>query len=602
MMASGWHVLTCAEWLERPWTALFDREPSGGYGALKAAVLSHRELFRGISYDSLPSLERLLSIGRGLHEGMTRELPDDIRKRAWEQLDPIHDLCRYHGHIPLLTELAIIADRRFLPVKTEPYFVSFISVFSPDADEVADSYIAARTYRQTPGGGGEPIIPHPELYDPENSLMVVELGDIPSAQLDLETVAQQPRRCEAYRYKFKLIATPQRPVLEQVTRFADRFVSEVSARRHALHTSMLLKGAKLLILPFVRPHYEPATTDGTRPSGDGMNRNHPKASPGGAVFVFLVPQERPSGVDDIARDLAWLLAAGSINESYSSVDVTLRRQQLVGKLIHGTTNAIRSINTAELGQLLCKPGLKLPKTVDDLNITMTTSDEASGRARLSAVAVALRRSMLAEDTAAALLAFAETRYWQGVVRKKFQNGEESDLGELVEEAFLFADNWKNAPGGRYGPIDLSTTITGPDGETGGQWKIPSRYLSAKIIRGILAELMMNASTHGMRDMGMVEVHCKISPSSRGGVNCAFLNEVDRFSAPESPPEMASGFLARTREALAEVDGMALEFEGSLESGLFTGRLWLGPINSVTGGRIEDTELVAPAWMPAGHEE
>ncbi len=569
---------------------------------MKAAVLSHRELFRGISYDNLPSLERLLSIGRRLRVGMTRELPDETRKDAWEQLDPIHDLCRYHGHIPLLTELAIIADRRFLPIKAEPYFVSFVSVFSPDADEVADSYITARTYRPTPGGGGEPIIPHPELYNPENALMVVELGDAPSGQLDLAAIAQQPRRREAYRYRFKLITAPQRPVLEQVTRFADRFLSEVSARKHMLHTSMLLKGAKLLILPFVRPHYEPATADNARLSDGGTSRNRLKASPGGAIFVFLVPQERPSGVDDIARDLAWLLAAGSVNESYSSVDVTLRRQQLVGKLIHGTTNAIRSINTAELGQLLCKPGLKFPKTVDDLAITMTTHDEANRLARLSAVAVALRRSMLAEDTAAALLAFAETRYWQGVVRKKFQNGEESDLGELVDEAFLFADNWKNAPGGRYAPIDLNTTVTGPDGETGGQWKIPSRYLSAKIIRGILAELMMNASMHGLRDMGMVEVHCRISASSRGGVSCAFLNEVDRISTPESPPDMASGFLARTREALAELDGMALEFEGSLESGLFTGRLWLGPINSVTGGRIEDTELVTPAWKPDEHEE
>ncbi|HYW68215.1 MAG TPA: hypothetical protein VE960_01300, partial [bacterium] len=409
---------------------------------MRAAVLSHRELFRGISYDRLPSLERLLSIGRGLHEGVTRELPEGLKSDALEQLSPIHDLCRYHGHIPLLTELAIIADRRFLPVKAEPYFVSFINVFSPDADEIADSYVSARTYRSTPGEVGEPIIPHPELYDPANALIVVELGDTPNENLDIDSVSLQPRRSEAYRYRFKLIDKPQHPVLEQVTRFADRFVSEVSARPHTLHTSMLLRGAKLLLLPFVRPHYEPATGNGAVPDAGDVLRGHPEASPGGAVFVFVVPQERASGVDDIARDLAWLLAAGSINESYSSVDVTLRKQQLVGKLIHGTTNAIRSINTAELGQLLCKPGLKLPRSVDDLNITLNTPNEASRMARLSAVAVALRRSMLAEDTAAALLAFAETRYWRGSVRKKFQNGEESDLAELIEEAFLLADNWK----------------------------------------------------------------------------------------------------------------------------------------------------------------
>jgi hypothetical protein len=565
-------------------------------------VLSHRELFRGITYDRLPSLERLLSIGRGLSEGMTRELPDEIRRDAWEQLNPIHDLCRYHGHIPLLTELAIIADRRFLPAKAEPYFVSFISVFAPDADMVADSYISARTYRPTPGEVGEPIIPHPELYDPENALIVVELGDAPRESLDIAAVSTPPRRCEAYRYRFRLMATPQRPVLEQVTQFADRFVSGVNARQHTLHTSMLLRGAKLLLLPFVRPHYEPATANGLPEDAADVTRGAEKASPGGAVFVFVVPQERASGVDDIARDLAWLLAAGSINESYSSVDVTLRKQQLVGKLIHGTTNAIRSINTAELGQLLCKPGLKFPRKVEDLNITMTTEDEAHRQARLSAVAVALRRSMLAEDTAAALLAFAETRYWRGSVRKKFQNGETTDLGALIDEAFLLADNWKNAPGGRYAPIDLSTTVTGPEGETDGCWKIPPRYLSAKIIRGILAELMMNTSMHGQRDMGMVNVHCKIGASSQGGVSVDFLNEVDRSYTPENPPETASGFLARTREALAELDGMALEFEGSLESGLFAGRLWLGPINAVTGGRIEETESVSPTWEPDEQED
>ena len=132
--------------------------------------------------------------------------------------------------------------------------------------------------------------------------------------------------------------------------------------------------------------------------------------------------------------------------------------------------------------------------------------------------------------------------------------------------------------------------------------LPSRYLSAKIIRGILAELMMNSSVHGQRDMGMVNVHCKIGPSSQGGVSCDFLNEVDRTYTPENPPDMASGFLARTREALAELDGRALEFEGSLVSGLFAGRLWLGPINSVTGGRIDETESVVPTWQPDKQEE
>jgi hypothetical protein len=530
---------------------------------------------------------------------MTRELPDDLQREAWEQMEPIHDLCRYHGHIPLLMEVAVIADRRFLPLKAERYFVSFISVFSPDADEVANSYIGARTHRPSAGESGEPIIPHPQLYDPENALIVVELGDAQRDSLDIDSISPQPRRFEAYRYRFKLIETPERPVLEQVTRFADRFVSELTARPHALHTSLLLKGAKLLLLPFVRPHYEPATAEGMAPAA-AETRERPEASPGGAVFAFVVPDERASGVDDIARDLAWLLAAGSINESYSSVDVTLKRQQFFGKMIHGTTNAIRSINTAELGQLLCKPGLKFPRKVDDLNISLPTTDEAERVARMSAVAVALRRSMLAEDTAAALLAFAETRYWLGAVRRKFQNGEVCDLRDLVDEAFLLADNWKNAPGGRYAAIDLSTTVRGPDGDTKGRWKIPSNYLSAKIIRGILAELMMNASMHGERDLGMVTVHCKLNASPRGGVSCDFLNEVDRSYTPESPPETASGFLARTKDALAELDGMELEFEGSLETGLFAGRLWLGPINSVTGNRIEETEKVEPIWEP--HEQ
>ncbi|MBN1859726.1 hypothetical protein JW848_11080 [Candidatus Bipolaricaulota bacterium] len=526
-----------------------------------------------------------------------------MRDEAWGHLGPIHALCEAHKHIPLVTELAIIADRRLIGEKEQPYFVSFISVFVPEAADVAKSYTDAMKYMSFPESGSEPIIPHPALYEPENAMIVVELGDVDGTGLDVSSVNGKPLRWPVYRYGFKLMESPRLEVAGQVERFANRFVSGLGSTADRLPVRRLFEGATLLLLPFVRPHYQPATgrsEDETEAKDIGVGR--PKSSPGGAIFLFLVPREGCSDLRELARDLSWLLAAGSVNESYSSIDVAFRRQQLIGKLIHGTTNAIRSVNSNELAQLMCREGRVPPEGPQDLRVRVRAADGEEDRTRLAGIAIAIARAMMGEDTAAALLAFTERNFSRGSLREKFQNKERIRLDDLIDEALILADNWSHAPTGNHAPLKLTKTSHKPAYHPEGRWVIPVGYLDYRMIRGIVAELLINASLHGERDVdGRVTVTCSVLESEDGGVMCQLSNKTRQKIARSQALDYTSGFLQRTSEALAEMDGMRLTFEADEEQGTFHSRLWLGRLEAEKGKDKQSTRLVGPEWEPDGPE-
>ncbi len=556
---------------------------------------SHQELF-GIEHDEFPSLDELLQLN--LPERITDELSSEALNRVKRNLSPIHKICRNQGYDPLVIELSVIADRRLLDDMGEPYLVTCLSFTGSDNEQLPNAYEKAMEYMLTENSGMDPIIPHRGLYKPENVLIAINCQDFVSSNtssiVEKDYLPRPTQLVRAYRFPFKQ-GKSEREVKNQVGLFVKEFLNEVSqASKNSPEIASiynLLSTSHCLVVPFVRPYYEPVIEKDLTVIEKQSRLMTP--TPSGAIILFLKQKEGSNSLKLLGSSLSWLIAAASVRESYSSLQVAFDKKELFGSMVHGTVNAIRSIDASGLCSSI---SLKTPpRDVSDLRVRIMKKnkdeeDIESARFLVSA----LRTAMLGEDTAAALLSFTEMNLTGGIIRKKFQNDAESKLSSLLEDAKLMINEFANRyESGKHKPVDVRLKQYGFKAVTEGEWVLPIGYINHKIVRGLLSEVIRNASEHGTAMEGQITLDCEIIGLERGRVRCTFINTLKDSLDSRPTPEITSGFLLRTKAILNELPGISIDFYPKEKNFIF--EIELGPIQAEsTDGTIT---LRPPKWVP-----
>jgi len=558
----------------------------------EAKCYSFKRLFWSLDRSEFPSFADLLGLGQSLDEG-ARPVQGELENHARTALDAISDACHDHDVRPLITELALIADRRMLSDGLE-YFVSFVGVDNAlesgagEAALIMAKYIDALSLMKQ--NGGEPIVPHPHLYS-----MSHEQGTPPSNN-GMFILNEQSLTCptglsdklgkanyggiRGLRYKFKPIASPTQRVSDRIKFYFDTLLDSLAAQPGLVSSQAfsLLRQSAFIVIPFIRPHYQSAVFE----NEDALAREAWQAgAPAGVLFSFITATKSnnsPPEVDRflrLGRDLQSLLSIASLRESYSALSAVLSIKELFGSMTHGTVNTIRSIRSEQIGLILAND--PLPTTPDAFRIEEIRNNKEQYAKPLIQ---ALHRAVLGEDTACALLSFAEIQIWDGKIRPKFQSPGDISLREIVSEAHAMV--CFNANGIDYYPIELDMV----DSAT-----IPKHYLDRKIIRGILCEILLNASGHGARSTeGVVSLQCRVS-SIVNGISCVFSNRVSddiRISK--------QGNLVRLRQVLKSLRGIDLRFpEFVLKGDEFIVTLDLGPLTAETSDLQPKQRLINPVY-------
>jgi len=526
-----------------------------------------------------------------------KEADGSLRKAITSNISPIRELCRLLGYDTLVTELAVIKDQRLLGPDEPPFFVSVME-FGGGSKEVrmdmARCYGEAMDQMDAPGTERTPIVPHPDLNN--HAAIFGSIGTATSYSKALPTSVETEKHIAAYRYSYASVHA-EGGAIREVEAFYEAFYNELSTLDPTL--SQKVEGAEFLVIPITRPRGEgqsDSQIESQNHGYEGFNRRN-----AGALFLLLQPRDEPDRQRDhslktLARRLHLMLVMASLNESFSSHEVTLRERSLFEGLVHGSVNAVRAIRSNNLEMLLSKRDGP-PKHPDDLKFRLLKLDEdvvAEEEAEL--LIKYLRLSGMAENTAVALLSFSEMQLTRGAVREKFQNVRfgKSRIEKVISDSVDLVNNYVDlSRGANQGadrasdpaPIDLNYSAPGDE-----DWYIPPRFISKSIIKGIIHEILKNASRHGRKDMfGHVNISCKVQWSEGDEeLICHFTNEMPKVAGEVSDEWKSTvGFLERSKRALNGIPGLALDFGIVTDAKVFRAELRLGRVHAMTDGGTEE---------------
>lgn len=276
------------------------------------------QVFRGLSSDRVPDFDYLLSLFLK-ERGSPEELEGDRRTRVDMELRSIHEVCAPHGFVPLVSELALIADiRLYRDEIPEPYFISTISVFLEPATAVSEIYLDALRFMGTEAAGRTQIVPHPELYVIDVSLIKADLSDYIDSDA-IFAVKSRPKKhalsIRAIKQDFVLQnPKPDFDLKTQVQRFLTHFCSQVRSSESTSAVWPIFQNALFVIIPFTRPSGSAAVVV------NGAEEWPYRGYPGGALFLILHDEgksDRSSRFLEMSRSLLWLLAESGMRESYT---------------------------------------------------------------------------------------------------------------------------------------------------------------------------------------------------------------------------------------------------------------------------------------------
>lgn len=533
-------------------------------------VFGQADLHRGLSRsDEIPSFAELLKIAYD-PSGLSPEQRESIG-REW---NPFKKICQATGRYELVSaELHLKADDRLSGLTPIPHFNSYLFFYGEPAQKLKKVYLEAIRLMAESFPTHEWIVWHPELHDGSHPLISSRLADaVPAlAPFTLPISQRGPLRPDPLiclrELPLKTFLDVQRSKVLTKTRITDQighFLHHLyNAAAESQDLLQLLAPCRLLVMPFSRPGSRP-----TRQSWVG--------DVGGVVFVLVryVLEEQPEphwAPIELGRSIDYLLTCALLNESFSAIDIEFERRAVLSSMVHGTVTAIRSIRSSDLSSALSR--VTPPKSRSDLRVLLV--DPMTGRPdeRLSdQVVMALNNAILCEDSAAALLAFSEISLGTSIIRRKFLNQVMTPLGSLLADANIMAANQGSALA-RPLVLDLAESASEIS-----QWSIPKGYLDAKLIRGIIGELMRNAATYGAAEPdGSVVLTISCLPKSPSEVLLNFTNrrtEVKEISV--------TGFLARTEEVLQSLNqGVRMHFHPTDHD--FTVSLVLGAITAESNG-------------------
>lgn len=546
---------------------------------------SYEDLLK-VSPTDLPSFEELLQMKNlplisdepaSLTDEGLNVLPTAMLDIIKRNLAPIVEVCCRHHYSPLAIEVSIIADKRVLNDRREKYFNSYFEFNVRRAREIAKGYFSAMEFMNTPEAAQDMIVPHKRLYDRKNALITLNCIDF----ADTSSASQVPQSPPDEPYitgrQFPYSAgRSEAEIKGQVGLFVKKFLEYVAA----VNPDSRLLNSKLVLHPFVRP-------------GGADNAPSSYGEPAGAMFIFAHPEENASSIQELGKSLSWLLAAATIKESFSSLEVAIEKRDLFGSMVHGTVHAVRSIQAAALCRSISER--TPPENIDDLKIRVFDADgKTENRARAQYLVEALRNAMLGEDTAAALLSFCEMKLNEGLLRRKFQNQQSVRLRQLLNDASSLVQNLRRGTQSETyaNSILVNSREQGPHQQPRGGWSLPAGYLSEKIVRGLFSELLRNVAEHGARDEnGRASVDCRFYvPQHDSALRCEFRNAAKEGS---NERELTSGFLIRTQRILKGLGSIALEFACD-EDSYYRATLTLGDIRAegMVDGQVND---ISPLW-------
>jgi hypothetical protein len=312
---------------------------------------AYPEVFYGLDGKTFPGFHDLLHRIKLPKSGDTEQLPEDVGKTVTAQLAPIYQVCRDRHFRPLLSEFALISDTRSVGPAIDPFFSSYISVFLRPAMEVAEAYGAALRYMATPEAGNVQIVPHPELFESKTVSIQASCASYVQTESHGDTpVSEDPVCLVGLRQRFELLQDPGVKLAHRVEVFLQAFFRNLLRYPSLNAIAEKLAGSEFLLLPFVRPGYDSAAF----PQSGTVDREHFRSYPGGALFLFLEPEQRPrtdeqlqADLDEVSRALSWLMAESSIRESYALLEVeeNRKRNSISYSITHPLKNRLTALDS-----------------------------------------------------------------------------------------------------------------------------------------------------------------------------------------------------------------------------------------------------------------
>ena len=311
------------------------------------AVVSTRrytDVFYGLDGKAFPGFNDLLHRVTVPSNGETKQLPEDVAKLVAMQLAPIYQVCRNCHFKPLLSEFALISDTRGIGPDTDPFFSSYISVFLNAAIDLAQAYADALRYMATPEAGKVQIVPHPELFECITASVQARCGLFAEAESHgMAAPTKDPVYIVGLRQRFQLLQDPGLKLEQRVQVFLQTFFKKLRSYPCLTAAAEQLARSEFLLLPFVRPGYASAAL----PDRGTSEREQFRSYPGGALFLFLEPDNPPKNekqlekdLDELSRALSWLMAESSLRESYNSLQVEENRKR--NSISYGVTHPLKS--------------------------------------------------------------------------------------------------------------------------------------------------------------------------------------------------------------------------------------------------------------------
>lgn len=470
---------------------------------------SFRSLFWKLSRDEFPSFAELLGLGQGLGEHAT-PLVGDLKRHAQTALDAVSTVCQEHDVRPLITELAIIADRRMLS-EGEEYFVSYMR-----ADKALDSgageaakimavYVNALQLMKQ--DEGEPIVPHPQLYAIQNpgepspsSNGLFTLNTDLQIQPELAAIADKPQYGDisGLRYKFTPLLSPPKQRVSDRIDFYRACLLEILSADPALAESRgvsLLRKSAFVVVPFIRPYYQSAAL-----SRDETNSRDAwqAGAPGGVLFVFLIAtgsgeaKTSDARLIRLGRDLQSLLSIAGLVESYSSLTAALSQketEQRLNRVLDGVAHTALNTLGAIGSQMACEVlGNGVPPTKLKYKLIDCTTGERS-EAFEDEVARNLASAFLAEEAVRGFLSLGRILGSNIEVLDRFCARSDYDLREQINLAVQMVAHRSRLGGGDIYHLEVRSFT--------GHCRMAKGYLEGRMIRSIVYELLLNCAKYGL---------------------------------------------------------------------------------------------------------
>jgi hypothetical protein len=502
---------------------------------------SFQSTFYDILSDDIPDLSILhemsfpeLDVPRPIDQ-----LDRDAQGTITKAMCGIAKICKRLELIPHIVELAVIADNVQLKDRDRPFFTSFIRTQSSTPESLVQCYMRAMddmTASDRLESIREPIVTHPGIYDGNVGYISATMTcDAVTLRADQGNADSDDTVIYGYRYSYDSNLNYRSQAPAQVKQFVDFLTMHLNEQKNIPGIEEMF----LVLIPF--------------------SRNRAVANvygeAGGCLFVFCRPKRRGmlenATERRLVRDLSWWLNSMFLRESRTSVRGVEEHRMLLSGMLHTALNTINAVDVSQICELMMfsNPDRKIVGlAVDDLRFRLidkkTQKEDPESERRFVQL---LDRAIQGTESAASLLSFAEVGLNPELLRAKFQSDRPYSLLDTVRAAVNLANSIGN-PNREDRKFAIAAFSEPPTTDLLAQIELPSGYLKQQILRGLLAEIIINARKHGDVQENIVPIIVKAQKSAGATIEVEIRNPVPR-SPLLTQIDVVSGWLERVAKLL-----------------------------------------------------